>query len=126
MTVNHIFEDLMEQEITGDFTDWTEQLNYYEATMQRKRNPISGICGSGCFYPDDLRAASGGRGLCGRRRTEPDLVMQLPHCKEGAFPDLRRYGNDGLFHSGRNGCQIPVSGKGKLLQSAETVLSRCP
>ena len=34
-----IFEDLMEQEITGDFTDWTEQLNYYEATMQRKRNP---------------------------------------------------------------------------------------
>ena len=29
----------MEQEITGDFTDWTEQLNYYEATMQRKRNP---------------------------------------------------------------------------------------
>ena len=34
-----IFEDLMEQEIAGDFTDWTEQLNYYEATMQRKRNP---------------------------------------------------------------------------------------
>ena len=42
-------------------------------------SPDNGLPGwdriSGYFYPDDLRAASGGRGLCGRRRTEPDLVM---------------------------------------------------
>lgn len=55
-----IFEDLMEQEIKGNYEDWYETLDYYQATMQKQREVTEGFVDPAAFItllseklPDD-------------------------------------------------------------------------